>query len=131
MTRVRWGEGEIPAHFPSRGKASNAPSLAMTVAASGAGGLGHLGQRSAAGRVALRPWKAKMPGPGSVAAASIACPVAAAGPAMMRPIDEPHLNYPLEPAERRGQPDAPRLACLRRHHGWTPARRDADEAHGN
>ena len=22
---------------------------------------------------------------------------------MMRPIDEPHLNYPLEPAERRGK----------------------------
>jgi hypothetical protein len=61
MTRVRWGEGEIPAHFPSRGKASNAPSLAMTVAASGAGGLGYLGQRSAAGRVALRPGKGKMP----------------------------------------------------------------------
>ncbi len=74
MTRVRWGGGEIPAHFPSRGKAGNAPSLAVTVAASGAGGSGHLGQRSAVGRVALRPGKAKMPRSGSVAAVSIPCP---------------------------------------------------------
>ncbi|MGH6852416.1 MAG: hypothetical protein ACREDJ_04295 [Methylocella sp.] len=55
MTRVPWGEAEFPARFPARGKARNAPSLAMTAAASGAGGLGHFAQGSAAGRRCAAP----------------------------------------------------------------------------
>ncbi|MGH6848498.1 MAG: hypothetical protein ACREC0_14015 [Methylocella sp.] len=43
----RWAEGEFPAHFPSLGNARNAPNLAMTAAALGAGVLGHFGQGSA------------------------------------------------------------------------------------
>ena len=46
MTRGRWAEDEFPTHFPSPGKARNAPSLAMTAAALGPGGLPHFGQGS-------------------------------------------------------------------------------------
>ncbi len=65
MTRVACAEGEFPAENPSRGKARNAPSLAMMAAASGAGGLGHFAQISADARVALRRGERENAAPGS------------------------------------------------------------------
>ena len=59
-----WAESEFPAHFPSRGKARNASSLAMTAAASSAEGLGNFGQGSAAGNAALRRRERENAAPG-------------------------------------------------------------------
>jgi hypothetical protein len=52
------------AHFPSRGKAKNSPSLPMMASAFGARVLGHFGHGSAVGGVSLRSPEREIAAPG-------------------------------------------------------------------